>query len=173
MQLRFCYSMYYCMRSYPISFYIFRYWFPNVSLSAAILTPPPPACLPLPCLCPSRSAYRIANLLMPPSALFIYLFVCFTKWTVPLRRSPVVDTRLLSNRVGVNVAKDQRPARKIYRSSRRRVLYFPCLYHLQYCRWRHLLPLGADNRRVSATGERRRGTVHLVKHTNSEPASGI
>ena len=42
MQLRFCYSMYYCMRSYPISFYIFRYRFPNVSLSAAILTPPPP-----------------------------------------------------------------------------------------------------------------------------------
>ena len=73
MQLRFCYSMYYCMRSYPISFYIFRYRFPNVSLSAAILTPPPPACLPLPCLCPSRSAYRIANLSMPPSALFIYL----------------------------------------------------------------------------------------------------
>ena len=100
-----------------------------------------------PCLCPSRSAYRIANLSMPPLGSFD-LFVCFNKWTVPLRCSPMVYTRLLSNRVGVNVVKGQRPARKRYRSSRRRVLYFPCLYRLRYCRWRHLLPLGTDNRRV-------------------------
>ena len=147
MQLRFCYSMYYCMLPYPISFYIFRCRFLNVSLSAAILPPPPPCVPPTAPAYVLPGAYRIANLSMPPLSSFD-LFVCFSKWTVPLRCPPMVYTRLLSNRVGVNVAKGQRPARKIYRSSRRRVLYFPCLYRLRYCRWRHLLPLGADNRRV-------------------------
>ena len=74
MQLRFCYSMYYCMLPYPISFYIFRCRFLNVSLSAAILPPPPP------CVPPTAPAYVLPGahigLLIcrcRPSALLIYL----------------------------------------------------------------------------------------------------
>ena len=109
---------------------------------------------------------------MPPSALFIYLCASING------RCPS-GVRLWSTLDFCRTVWELMSPKIKYRQGKCTVQAVGAFYIFraftapQYGRWRHLLPLGADNRRVSAIGGHRRGTVHLVKYTNFEPQSGI
>ena len=82
----------------------------------------------------------------------------FDSRTLPRWCPPAADTRFMPNRVRVNASIHNSWHGKY--TFKRSAFVFPVPNKL--CGWRHLLALGADIMRVSATGGRHCGSVRLA-----------